>query len=167
MPDLREEAESSFLRWKGEKPLGSHQLTAFVAGFSADRKTTKEALRATERRSSWTLLTVSYGGEVRQTPGFSSLRLCEQAASLALTGMTIEENEERNRNMVCFSPPPERTVRDAVFPGYLTFSPPYDPARGEAVVQVRGQWIKKSAQDIAIAKCLIANEAATGDQNDI
>jgi hypothetical protein len=39
------------------------------------------------------LITVTYGAEVHHSNGFESLDLCEQAKSLALTGMTIEQNK--------------------------------------------------------------------------
>lgn len=37
------------------------------------------------------LITVTYAGEVRFIDGFRSLRMCEQAKSLATTGRTLEE----------------------------------------------------------------------------
>lgn len=39
----------------------------------------------------FSLITVTYAGEVRFTDGFPSLRTCQQAKSLATTGRTLEE----------------------------------------------------------------------------
>jgi hypothetical protein len=41
----------------------------------------------------YTLITVTYGGEVHYSRGHETLRECEQGKSLALTGMTIEQNQ--------------------------------------------------------------------------
>ncbi len=41
----------------------------------------------------YTLITVTNAGEVKHSRGFETLEMCEQAKSIALTGMTIEENK--------------------------------------------------------------------------
>lgn len=41
----------------------------------------------------YTLITVTHGGEVRHSRGFESLRMCQEARSIALTGMTIAQAE--------------------------------------------------------------------------
>ncbi len=41
----------------------------------------------------FTLITVTYGGEVHHSRGYETLRMCEEAKSIARTGMTIEANE--------------------------------------------------------------------------
>ena len=41
----------------------------------------------------YTLITVTYGGEVNHSRGYETLHMCQQAKSLALTGMTIEQNK--------------------------------------------------------------------------
>lgn len=41
----------------------------------------------------YTLITVTYGGDVSHSRGYETLEMCEQAKSLALTGMTIEQNK--------------------------------------------------------------------------
>ncbi|MGU3387236.1 hypothetical protein ACLBYG_22190 [Methylobacterium sp. D53M] len=41
----------------------------------------------------YTLITVTYGGAVHHARGFESLRMCQEARSIALTGMTLAENE--------------------------------------------------------------------------
>lgn len=45
----------------------------------------------------YTLITVTHGGEVRHTRGFESLRMCQEARSIALTGLTIAQAEEADR----------------------------------------------------------------------
>lgn len=104
----------------------------------------------------WTLLTVTYGGEVRRTPGFAGKRLCEQAKSLALTGLTIEANEASDAEYAASLPVrsvPAGPTRDRVYTSYFELSPPYDPNRGEAVVRVRGKWHLKHASDVKCAEC--------------
>jgi hypothetical protein len=44
----------------------------------------------------WTLITVTNGGNVNESR-HATKRLCEEARSIALTGMTIEENEVADR----------------------------------------------------------------------
>lgn len=44
----------------------------------------------------WTLITVTNGGQVQESQ-HATKRLCEEAKSIALTGMTIEENEAADR----------------------------------------------------------------------
>lgn len=41
----------------------------------------------------YTLITVTYGGVVSHARGFATLRMCQEARSIALTGMTIADNE--------------------------------------------------------------------------
>jgi len=41
----------------------------------------------------WTLIAVTHGGNVAQTGGFKTRLMCEQAKSLALEGLTLEEAE--------------------------------------------------------------------------
>lgn len=43
----------------------------------------------------YTLITVTNGGDVHQTPGFKTLHMCEEAKSISQTGMTIEEVKAR------------------------------------------------------------------------
>lgn len=112
-----------------------------------------------DKAESWTLLTVSYGGEVKYTPGFSTLRLCREAKSLALTGMTIEENERADAEYLSSPPPPEPSVRDRVYSSPCRFSEAFDPNLGEAAVRVRGRWLKKYAKDIKVAECIPDVEA--------
>lgn len=45
----------------------------------------------------YTLITVTYGGEVHHSRGYETLRMCEQAKSIALTGMTIEEKDAADK----------------------------------------------------------------------
>jgi hypothetical protein len=45
------------------------------------------------------LITVTYGGKVWVSPGFSSLRACEEAKSIAETGVTIEENQKNRATL--------------------------------------------------------------------
>lgn len=45
----------------------------------------------------WTLLTVTNDGQVHHSHGFPTKYLCEQAKSLALYGLTIEQREQRNK----------------------------------------------------------------------
>ena len=47
--------------------------------------------------ATYTLITVTHGGEVRHARGFESLRMCQEARSIALTGMTIARAEEAER----------------------------------------------------------------------
>jgi hypothetical protein len=44
------------------------------------------------KAKSWSLICVTYGGELRVTHGYPTLAMCEEAKSLALTGMTIAQN---------------------------------------------------------------------------
>lgn len=41
----------------------------------------------------YTLILVTYGADVKHTDGFTSLRACEQAKSIAKTGKTLEKIE--------------------------------------------------------------------------
>jgi hypothetical protein len=43
---------------------------------------------------SFTLISVTHGGQINHADGFTSLHVCEQARSLALTGQTLEQVEE-------------------------------------------------------------------------
>lgn len=49
--------------------------------------------------ATWALITVTYGGLVSHSGGYASRRLCEEARSVALTGLTIEENKEGGRGL--------------------------------------------------------------------
>lgn len=42
----------------------------------------------------WSLITVTNGGSVNISAGYPTKSLCEEAKSIALTGMTIEQNNE-------------------------------------------------------------------------
>lgn len=46
-----------------------------------------------ELSQTWTLITVTGAGQVNHSRGYETLFMCEQAKSLALTGMTIEQNK--------------------------------------------------------------------------
>lgn len=96
---------------------------------------------------SYTLITVTYGGAVSNSR-YETLAMCEQAKSIALTGMTIEEN----------------TVADEAFEKAFKENPEfyrscsstsYNPNKGEAAVFVRGQFEMKHRHDIKYAKCVI------------
>lgn len=47
----------------------------------------------------FTLITVTYGGEVGHSRGYETLYMCEQAKSLALTGRTIEANKALDEHL--------------------------------------------------------------------
>ncbi len=48
----------------------------------------------------YTLITVTYGGTVSHSRGYETLRMCQEARSIALYGMTIAEKEEADRREV-------------------------------------------------------------------
>ena len=95
----------------------------------------------------YTLITVTYGGEVNYSCGYATLYMCKQARSLALTGMTIEQNavadieyEQRGQS------------------GGSSLSPTYFPDRGESMDFIRGCWVVRGVHDIKVAECIIEPE---------
>lgn len=131
----------------------------------------------------WTLMTVSYGGTV-STNRFDSKALAEEARSIALTGLTLAENKEADRqyrereerlDAACRSanpprPPTERerksySHRYCGSDGHIGEDGLFYPARnrssmspaygpGTHMEMVRGWWVAKTSGDIKRATIL-------------
>jgi hypothetical protein len=88
----------------------------------------------------WVLVTVTNGGEVRQTPDFISEYSCRQAQSIVETGRTMEENRERMDRAAAESKKREEDWRAA--------HPPREPANDDERSMVKA-WRenKKKCQD--------------------
>jgi hypothetical protein len=48
--------------------------------------------------AAYTLVVVTQGAEVRQSSGFETLHICEQARSMVVTGMTIQNSAESEKS---------------------------------------------------------------------
>lgn len=70
-------------------PVVSPALHTTLENQGATRVSTSPPLGA------FTLITVTYGGDVGHSRDYRSLRMCEQARSLALTGETLEQAQQR------------------------------------------------------------------------
>lgn len=109
----------------------------------------------------YTLITVTYGGEVSHSRGYETLGMCEQAKSIALTGMTVEENEaEAKRAEDALADQMRKieaakTDKERMLACMGAASPSYNPNRGEAVVYLHGRWHLKHRHDIKFAQCVI------------
>ena len=66
----------------------------------------------------FTLITVSYGGEIRHSSGFATKAMCEIAKSIALTGMTPEENKAADEAYAEWKNARAKEWRDAHPPRY-------------------------------------------------
>lgn len=47
-------------------------------------------------KTTYTLITVTHGGDIRHSRGYESLHMCEQAKCLAMHGLTLEQKAERD-----------------------------------------------------------------------
>lgn len=80
----------------------------------------------------YTLITVTHGGEVRHSRGFESLRMCQEARSIALTGMTIAQAEEADRVAREQRAAWERQRQEAMEAEWRTRHPPRQTTESEA-----------------------------------
>ena len=81
----------------------------------------------------FTLITVSYGGEIRHSSGFATKALCEVAKSIALTGMTPKENKAADEAYAAWELARAKNWRDA--------HPPREPKTKEERAMQYGRGI--------------------------
>lgn len=100
-------------------------------------------------RSAYTMITVTYGGSVGHSRDYQSLRMCQQARSLALTGMTIEANAVAEE---------EWLKRLATRGNFSSTGPAFNPSNGEEVILLHGAWVRKYKHDVKHAECVIETQ---------
>lgn len=100
----------------------------------------------------WTLITVTNGGDVGHSTGYASKELCKQAQSVALTGMTIEQNKAADEAH-------EKSEKEAA-DRWRTAHPPRKPSTPEDFKII--EWQKKGGATLGSSGGFTNYDAATG-----
>ena len=79
----------------------------------------------------YTLITVTYGGRVEHTRGFETLRMCQEARSITLTGMTIAGSEAAERHRRRFEELRQLRVNEQIEAAWRQLHPPRGPTSAE------------------------------------
>lgn len=87
----------------------------------------------------YTLITITYGGEVNHSRGYETLRMCQEAQSLALTGMTIDENREADKAYAEREKERRERQRAQVEAAWLKDNPPRLPTDAEKADMANGK----------------------------
>lgn len=100
----------------------------------------------------WTLITVTNGGDVSHSTGYLSKELCEQAKSVALTGMTIEQNKAADEAY-------EKSVKEAA-DRWREAHPPRKPSTPADFKII--EWHKNGSRTLGATDGFSNYDAATG-----
>jgi hypothetical protein len=119
----------------------------------------------------YTLLTITFGDDVRIQQDIKSKEACDTAATVAKTGHTKEENDELDRKYAELKLEQEK-VRQVIFKAeeerrksegskgisaisiHGLMSPVYKPSDGESVVTIRGVSVVKYRWNVRDAFCI-------------